>query len=71
MKNQKHLNFTYILILLFHLISYAQQSAPGDFGGSGSDPAPNDVPLNSQLWILIVIGIAFAFIKTRRTLQNK
>ncbi len=70
MKNQKHLNFTLIIILLFHLISYAQQAPPGDFG-SGSDPAPNDVPLNSQLWILIVIGIAFAFIKTRGTLQNK
>lgn len=69
MKNQKHLNVTLIIVLLFHLISYAQQD-PSDFGNQ-TDPAPNDAPLNSHLWILFAIGLTYAFIKTRRTLQNK
>jgi hypothetical protein len=69
MKKQKHLNVTLILILLFHLLTFADN--PGDFGNEPADPAPTDAPINTQLWILIVIALGYAFFKTRKELQNK
>ncbi len=69
MKKQKHLNVTLILILLLHLLTFAQN--PGDFGNQPADPAPTDAPINTQLWILIVIALGYAFFKTRKELQKK
>ena len=68
MKKQKQLNVILMLILLLHFISFAQN--PGDFGGTGT-AAPTDAPINSNLWVLITIGLGFAFYKTRSTFQKK
>jgi hypothetical protein len=69
MKNQKQLNVALILILLFHFLSFAQN--PGDFGNQPADPAPTDAPINTQLWILGVVALGYAFVKTRREYQKK
>ena len=69
MKKQKKLNVTLILILLFHFLTFAQN--PGDFGNQPTDPTPTDAPINTQLWILIVIALGYAFVKTRKELQKK
>ncbi len=67
MKKYKQWNITIVLILFFHFLTFA---APGDFG-SETDPAPTVVPINTQLWILIVVALGYAFVKTRKELQKK
>jgi hypothetical protein len=69
MKNQKHLNVTLILIIFFHFLTFADN--PGDFGNEPADPVPTDAPINTQLWVLIVIALGYAFVKTRKELQKK
>ena len=69
MKNQKQLNVALILILLFHFLSFAQN--PGDFGNQPTDPTPTDAPINTQLWILVVVAIGIGFVKTRNEYQKK
>jgi hypothetical protein len=69
MKKQKHLNITLVIILFFHFLTFAVN--PGDFGNEPADPAPTDAPINTQLWILIVIALGYAFVKTRKELQKK
>lgn len=69
MKKQKHLLITLILILFFHFLTFADN--PGDFGNEPTDPVPTDAPINTQVWILIVIALGYAFVKTRKELQKK
>jgi hypothetical protein len=69
MKKQKHSNIIFGLILFFHFLTFADN--PGDFGNEPADPAPTDAPLNTQLWILIVVALGYAFVKTRKELQKK
>jgi hypothetical protein len=69
MKNKKHLNVALILILLFHFLTFADN--PGDFGNQPADPTPTDAPINTQLWILVVVALGYAFVKTRNEYQKK
>jgi hypothetical protein len=69
MKKQKHLLITLILILFFHFLTFADN--PGDFGNEPADPVPTDAPINTQVWILIVIALGYALVKTRKELQKK
>jgi hypothetical protein len=68
MENYKKLTFAFLLTLLFQLIIFAQD--PGDFGDD-ADLNPTDTPINSQLWILIAIGLGFALLKTKLYFQKK
>ncbi|MEY3498905.1 MAG: hypothetical protein RL308_574 [Bacteroidota bacterium] len=68
MKKFKYFKLTLALILFFHLITFAQN--PGDFGGT-PDLNPTDAPVNKQLWVLIVIGIGYAFHKAKSSLHEK
>lgn len=68
MKNYKYLKLTLVLILFFHLITFAQN--PGDFGGT-TDANPTDAPIDTQLWILIIIGLGYAFHKAKSSLHEK
>ena len=69
MKKQKHLLITLILILFFHFLTFADN--PGDFGNEPADPVPTDAPINTQVWILIVIALGYTLVKTRKELQKK
>ena len=69
MKKQKKLNVTLILILLFHFLTFAQN--PGDFGNQPTDPTPTDAPINTQLWILVVVAMSIGFFKARNEYQKK
>jgi hypothetical protein len=68
MKNYNYFKLTLVLILFFHLITFAQN--PGDFGGV-SETNPTDAPINTQLWVLIAIGIGYAFHKAKNSLHEK
>jgi len=68
MKNYKKLIFALILTVLFQIIVFAQ--SPGDFGGE-ADSNQTDTPINSQLWVLVTIGLGVAFFKTKWFFQKK
>ncbi len=54
--------FAIALTVLFHLTTLAD---PGDFGG-GANPADGPAaPIDSYVWVLMGIGIAFVFYKYR------
>jgi hypothetical protein len=69
-----------IYFLFLNFISFAQTTGPssGDTGGTAgleggtgaaADGAP--VPIDSKLWILIILGIVYSFFLIRRNHQQK
>jgi hypothetical protein len=54
--------FTYIALVVAPLVALAQDPDPGDFGG---DPNPVDAPIDSYVWVLIVVGLSYVFYKYR------
>ena len=68
MKNYKKLIFALLLTVLFQIIVFSQN--PGDFGGE-ADLNQTDTPINSQLWVLVAIGLGVAFFKTKEVFQKK
>lgn len=69
--------FAFVVTLFFQFLSFAQDPgdfgagdnptdsvAPGDFGG-GNNPTDESpaAPIDDYVWVLMVIGIGFAFYK--------
>jgi hypothetical protein len=60
MNTIKNSVFTFIAIVLFQFVGLAQE--PGDFGGVGDGNA-TDAPIDTYVWILLIVGLGFAFYK--------
>ena len=63
MKNFKNNIFTILITLLMQTVIFAQD--PNDFGNSSNNTDPNqtDVPIDSNLWILLLIGLLYIYSK--------
>lgn len=65
-----------IYFLLLNLITFAQiVSGPGDESNNGSSNLegvdPQASPINSQLWILVIMGLLYSFFLMNRNHQIK
>lgn len=68
--------FTFTAVVLVQFVALAQGGPPpppGDFGGGDN---PLDLPIDTYLWVLIVIGLGYAFYKFKsrnklKTFSNK
>ena len=60
MNKIKNIVFTFIALVLVQSVALAQDGA-GDFG----DPADNplDTPIDSFVWVLLVVGLVYVFYK--------
>lgn len=62
MKNFKQIIITLLVFLLTQTISFAQ--TPADFGDTTNQNADNlDAPIDSNLWVLLVVGLLYVFYK--------
>jgi hypothetical protein len=76
MNKIKNSVFTFIAVVLVQFVALAQDGPPpppGDFGGGDN---PLDLPIDTYLWVLIVIGSGYAFYKFKsrnklKTFSNK
>ena len=75
MNKIKNSVFTFIAVVLVQFVALAQGGPPppGDFGGGDN---PLDLPIDTYLWVLIVIGLGYAFYKFKnrnklKTFSNK
>jgi hypothetical protein len=79
MNKIKNSVFTIIAVILVQFIAFAQSkyppppgskttSDPGDFGGGDN---PLDLPIDTYLWVLIVIGLGYAFYKFKNHIKWK
>jgi hypothetical protein len=60
MKNFKQIIITVLVFLLSQTISFAQ--TPTDFGDA-QDANNLDAPIDSNLWVLLVVGLLYVFYK--------
>ena len=58
MNKIKNIVFTFIAIVLVQFVALAQD--PGDFGG---DPNPVDAPIDTYIWVLLVVGLVYVLYK--------
>ena len=60
---------TIVVFLVTQTIAFAQ--TPNDFGATSNngDANPNDVPIDSNLWVPIVVGLLYVFYKYRKLNQ--
>ena len=63
MKNFKNNIFTILIALLMQTVIFAQE--PNDFGYSSNNNDQNatDVPIDSNLWILLLFGLLYVHSK--------
>ena len=69
MNKIKNSVFTFTAVVLVQFVALAQGGPPpppGDFGGGDN---PLDLPIDTYLWVLIVIGLGYAFYKFKN--RNK
>jgi hypothetical protein len=61
MNKIKNIVFTFIALVLVQFVALAQDGA-GDFGGNAEDN-PLDTPIDSFVWLLLVVGLVYVFYK--------
>jgi hypothetical protein len=59
MNKIKSVVFTVIAVLLVQFVALAQDDL-GDFGGGDN---PLDTPIDSFVWVLLVVGLVYVFYK--------
>ena len=69
MNNIKTIIFTLIAIVIVPFITFAQDPDPGDFG-MPQDYDPLTSPIDSQVFIGLVIGLVYVFYKYKRTYKS-
>ncbi len=67
MKKFKQIIITALVFLLTQTISFAQQP-PTDFG-STNDQNNLDTPIDTNLWMLLAVGLLFVFYKFAKNKQ--
>ncbi len=66
MNKIKNAVFTFIAIVLVQFVALAQvvdppaEPSPGDFGGGDN---ATDAPIDSFVWVLLVVGLVYVFYK--------
>ena len=68
--------FTFIAVVLVQFVALTQPPPPppdnppppGDFDGGDN---PLDLPIDTYLWVLIVIGLGYAFYKFKNHIKLK
>jgi hypothetical protein len=70
MNKIKNSLFTFIAVVLVQFVALAQDGPPppGDFGGGDN---PLDLPIDTYLWVLIVVGLGYAFYKFKNHIKWK
>jgi hypothetical protein len=72
MNKIKNSVFTFIAVVLFQFVALAQGGPPpppppGEIKGDN----PLDLPIDTYLWVLIVIGLGYAFYKFKNHIKLK
>ena len=72
MNKIKNFVFTFVALLAVQFVALAQDPIPGEPGGSGEanldTPEP---PIDTYIWVLLVIGLVYVFYKYRIQLKSK
>ena len=74
MNKIKNFVFTFVALLAVQFVALAQTdpTIPGEPGGSGTEnldtPEP---PIDTYIWVLLVIGLVYVFYKYRIQLKSK
>jgi hypothetical protein len=76
MNKIKNYVFTFIAVVLVQFVALAEPDPPppgtspdpGDFGGGDN---PTDLPIDTYLWVLMVIGLCYVFYKFKNRIKLK
>lgn len=70
MNKIQNIVFTFIAVVLVQFVALAQENPPppGDFGGGDN---PLDLPIDTYLWVLMVIGLCYVFYKFKNRIKLK
>ena len=70
MNKIKNIVFTFIAVVLAPFVALAQDPPPGDFGGDPADGNATDAPIDTYIWMLLMVGLVYVFYKYR-SLKSK
>ena len=75
MNKIKNFVFTFVALLAVQFIALAQEEPVlGDPGAGAGDPSNLDTPeppIDTYIWVLLVIGLVYVFYKYRSQLKSK
>ena len=70
MNKIKNFVFTFVALLSVQFVALAQDPIPGEPGGDGVNTDPEVGPIDTYIWVLLVIGLVYVFYKYRSQLKS-
>jgi hypothetical protein len=72
MNKIKNFVFTFVALLAVQFVALAQTdpTIPGEPGGDGVNTDPEVGPIDTYIWVLLVIGLVYVFYKYRSQLKS-
>ena len=71
MNTIKNSVFTFIALLAVQFVALAQEDPiPGEPGADGVNTDPEVGPIDTYIWVLLVIGLVYVFYKYRSQLKS-
>ena len=70
MNKIKNFVFTFVALLAVQFVALAQDPILGEPGGDGVNTDPEVGPIDTYIWVLLVIGLVYVFYKYRSQLKS-
>ena len=70
MNKIKNFVFTFVALLAVQFVALAQDPIPGEPGADGNNLDPDVGPIDTYIWVLLVIGLVYVFYKYRSQLKS-
>ena len=63
MNKIKNFVFTFVALLAVQFVALAQDPIPGEPGADGNNLDPDVGPIDTNIWVLLLVGLVYVFYK--------
>ena len=63
MNKIKNFIFTFVALLSVQFVALAQDPIPGEPGADGNNLDPDVGPIDTHIWVLLLVGLVYVFYK--------
>ena len=63
MNKIKNFVFTFVALLAVQFVALAQDPIPGEPGADGNNLDPDVGPIDTHIWVLLLVGLVYVFYK--------
>ena len=69
MNKIKNFVFTFVALLAVQFVALAQDIIPGEPGADGVNTDPEVGPIDTYIWVLLLVGLVYVFYKYKNHIK--